>query len=161
MDHKLSKLMKNVIILNVVLTLIILAIHSYNVYRIEETDKIIQTYMTENKVIRDTAIYRLERKGVDLFLNQELTTYFGVIISTLSLFLLITFGRKNGFIIGFSAATSCFFTSFIGGLLMFYIILSGKSQVGSTGGVNGKLTFKNDWERYIHNKSDQLKTPTE
>lgn len=156
MDHKLSKLMKNIIILNVILALIILGIHSYNVFRIEETNNTLVSYMEEHGVIKSTAIYRLEREGVDLFLDKELTTYFGVSISLLSLISLYKFGKHNGFIKGFFAATCCFFTSFIGGLLMFYIILSGKSQISSVERHPQKFTFKNEWEKYIHNRSDSL-----
>jgi len=150
MNKRLSKLAKITIVINIVLAIIIGSIHTYNVYRIKETNDIILEKMAEKNVIRDSAIYLLEQEGVDLFLGQELTTIFGLFASLLSIFLLIMFAKNVSFFYGFGAAFTGVFTSFLGGFALFYVLLSGKSEINIS---SERQSFKNDWEKFIYNKS--------
>jgi len=151
MYYKFSKLAKAIIILNVVLSIVIGTMHVYNVHRLNESNEIIQTFMEENKVIKNTAIRMLEKDGVELFYDKEFTTYFGVLVSFLSLFLLYKYGKDNGFMFGFFAAFFGVFTSLIGGMLLFYVMFSGKSETNQYRQVT---SIKNEWEKFIHNKSN-------
>ena len=150
MNKKLSKLSKIVIIINIILAIIIGSIHSYNLYRIKETNDIIFEMMEEKQIIRKSAIYLLEKEGVDLFLGQELTTFFGFFASVLSIFLLYKFSKTNSFFYGFSAAFTGVFTSFIGGFLLFYVMFSGKGETYTT---SSRVSFKDEWEKFIYDTS--------
>ncbi|MBM7613862.1 hypothetical protein [Alkaliphilus hydrothermalis] len=149
MYYRFSKFAKTIIIVNVVLTLAVALIHGYNIHRIKESNEKIFNVMQEKKVIRDTAIRMLENEGEELFINQEFTTYFGMCVSIFTLLLLYKYAKSNGFFFGFLVAISSLFTSFVGGLLLFYLILSGKSEIA---GKKERFTYKNDWEKYIHKK---------
>lgn len=153
MYYKFSKLMKTIIIFNIVLTLIIGITHGYNIHRINETNEIIVNAMEEQNVSRETAIRRLLKDGEKLFLGQELATFFGVFISITTLFLLYKYSKNSGFFWGFFAALCAVFTSFIGGFLLFYVILSGRSE---TGGNNETYSLRNEWEKSIHKKSSLI-----
>lgn len=151
MYYRLSKLAKAIIIVNIVLTLTVAIIHGYNSHRIEVSNEKINEVMDEKKVIRDTAIRILENEGEELFIDQEFTTYFGMFISILTLILLYKYAKGNEFFFAFSAALCSLLTSFVGGLLLFYVILSGKSEI------NGKregFSLNDEWEKYIHQKSN-------
>lgn len=150
MYYRFSKLAKAIIIINVVLTLAVAVIHGYNIHRINVSNQKIVKVMQENKVIRDTAIRMLEREGEELFIDKELTTYFGMFFSILTLFLLYKFTKDNGFFFGISAAFTSVFTSLIGGFLLFYVIFSGKSEIG---GKRQGYSFKDEWEKFIHKKA--------
>ena len=149
MNYRLSKLARIIIIINIVLTLTIAIIHIYNVHRIEVTNEKIYKVMDEKKVVRDTAIRILEKEGEKLFINQEIFTYFGLFVSILTLILLYKFAKSNGFFFGFFAALSSFITSFVGGLLLFYVIFSEKSEINRK---RKGYSLKDEWERYIHKK---------
>ena len=151
MYYKFSKSAKAIIILNVILAIVIGGIHGYNVHRLNESNEIINTYMEENKVIKNTAIRLLEKDGVELFYGKEFTTYFGVLVSFLSLILLYFYAKNNGFFVGFFAAFFGAFTSLIGGMLLFYIMFSGKSETSQYRQVT---SIKNEWEKFIHTKSN-------
>jgi len=153
MYYKFSKMAKAIIILNVVLSIVIGTMHVYNVHRLNESNEIIHAYMEENNVIKSTAIRLLEKDGADLFYDREFTTYFGVLVSFLSLFLLYKYSKENGFFFGFFAAFFGVFTSLIGGMLLFYIMLSGRSETTKYKKVT---SIKNEWEKFIHNKSNDL-----
>lgn len=150
MNTRLSKLMRSVIILNVVITLIAIAIHGYHMHWSYESNDQIVTVMEEKQVIRDTAIRILEDEGVELFIPQGMSYFFGLFISFLTLFLLYVYSQTNGFFAGFFAAFCAVFTSFIGGFLLFYVFFSNKSEKIPNG---EKYSFKNEWQKYIHEKS--------
>jgi uncharacterized protein YneF (UPF0154 family) len=142
--------MRQAIIINVVLTLIALFIHSYYVHRTFETNRQIVEVMEENKVIKETAIRLLEKEGVDLYFPRSITSFSGVVISLATLAALYAYSKSNGFLIGFCTALCAVFTSFIGGYLLFYVLLSEKSErVPKSDG----LSVKNDWQTYIHDRS--------
>lgn len=155
MHCRFSKLAKAIIIINVLLTISGAIINGYNVYRIEETNTKIVKFMEENKVIRATAIRMLEKDGEELFINTGSTAYIGVFLSILTLFLLIKYSKYNGFFFGFSAAICGVFTTFVGGLLLFYVILSGKSEIG---GKRKRYSLKDEWEEYINERSNKIYT---
>jgi len=151
MHYRLTKFARNVIIINVVLAVIIGAFHGYNVYRIENTENIIEAKMEEAGTFRIAAIKLLEREGVDLFLGFELETYGGLILSFTTIILMMRFYKSNGFILGFIAGFCAMFTSFIGGILMFYALFSGKSQTSIR---VGKVDLSNAdaFTQYIHGR---------
>lgn len=151
MYYKFSKLAKTIIIINLVLTLSVGIIHGYNIHRLNESNEIINEVMEEKQVIRLTAIRILESEGEELFIDKEMTTYFGVFVSILTLYLLYKFSKSNGFFFGFFAAFCGIFTSLIGGLLLFYLLFSEKSEVN---GKRERHSIKNEWEEFIHKKSD-------
>jgi len=150
MNTRLSKLMRTVIILNVVITFIAIAIHGYHMYWSYESNNQIVRVMEEKQVIRETAIRILEKEGVELFIPQGMSYYFGIFISLLTLFLLYVYSQTNGFFAGFFAAFCAVFTSFIGGFLLFYVFFSGKSERIPG---NSDYSIKNKWQTYIHKKS--------
>lgn len=153
MYYRFSKLAKAMIIINVAFTIFIFSIHCYNAYKIKVTNEAIEEVMNEERVIRETAIRILQERDVKLFLDREMETYFGIFMSILTVFMLYKYARYNGFVVGFFAAICCLFTSFFGGMLMFYLILSGKSE--SIGGSKKQkdLISKDAWEQFVHQRS--------
>jgi len=149
MNERFTKLMKAVIILNVVVTIIALAIHGYYVHRTFETNGQIIDVMQEKQVIRETAIRLLEDEGVDLYFPRSITEFSGVVISIATLVVLYIYSQTNGFMAGFLAALFAVFTSYFGGFLLFYVFLSGKSErrLESKGSL-----IKDEWQIYIHEK---------
>lgn len=159
MYYKFTKLTKTIIIFNIVLTILIGLTHGYNVHRLKASNERINEYMVEEKVFRPTAIRRLRDDGENLFIDKEFTTFFGVIVSILSLILLLKYAKHNGFMLGFFAAFFCVFTSLLGGMLLFYILFSGKSEIHGkvlSNKKRQKSSLKGGWEEYIHDKSYDL-----
>jgi len=149
MENRLSKLAKIIIILNIVFTLTIGIVHGYNVHRINETNDKIYQVMDERDISRHAAIEFLEAEGEELYIGGEFGVYFGVFMTFVSLVLLYSFAKYNGFFLGFFTAGACFFTTFIGGILLFYVILSEKSQVY---GKSDAYSLNTEWEKSIHKK---------
>ncbi len=153
--YKYSKMTRRVIVFNAVLTLIIGLVHCYNVYRIEETTRIINEYRELHHVTRDTAIDRLTEAGVSLFIGNEFATYFGIVMTIVALILLYNFKSNNGFFITMTTAISCFLANIIGGILLFYLIFSHRlesftSEQMANSTVNRE---KSDWEGFISNRA--------
>ncbi|MCH4887780.1 hypothetical protein EZV73_09355 [Acidaminobacter sp. JC074] len=151
MHIKLTKMAKRIIVFNLIITLILVGMHLYNLHRINETTEMIMLYMEENDVSRDTAILELTHAGEELFIGGEFGVYYGLTISGIAIAMLIVFSKKNGFFLGFFTAIVCTFTTFIGGLLLFYVILSGKSQIDID---PNKFSLRNDWEKFIHTRAN-------
>ena len=107
--------------------------------------------MEENDVSRDTAILELTHAGEELFIGGEFGVYYGLTISGIAIVMMLAFARKNGFFLGFLTALVCTFTTFIGGLLLFYVILSGKSQIDID---PNKISLRNDWEKFVHKRAN-------
>jgi hypothetical protein len=120
------------------------------IIKIEQTADIIGGFMEENNVDRDDAIFLLEKQGVELYLGDEFFALFGIMTPIFSLILLFIFAKNNNFGIGMVTAVTCVFTSFIGGFLLFYVILSNKLQVK---GEAKEYTYRDDWSHYIHKKN--------
>lgn len=154
MTNTLSKFAKFILIINVIFTILIFAMHVYSVHRMNESYQIIDELREERSISRDTAIRILEKEGVDIYIEREFTHFFGVFVSFMNLILCFQFYRNYGLFIGFATAFTSMFTSFIGGLLIFYLIFSGRVEVrGKSSGFN----FKDEWEHFIHKKSDESK----
>jgi len=155
MYYRFSGLARFTILFSFLLTASALIIHGYNLCRMIETNQMIFEEMARENVLRVTAIDYLERRGVNLFLDGELTTLTGIIFGLLALFCLYMFARDNSFFFAIAAAFFCLITTLISGLLLFFVIFSGKSEksVGS-----GKRTFNSDWEKYISEKSRETGT---
>lgn len=149
MHYRLSKSAKLIIIINIILSLFALGLYGYNIHRINVTYEKITSVIDERGVIRETAIMILEEQGEELFLGNELQTHMGFGISVLSLFFLYRYSVTNTFYNGFAACTFALLSNVIGGIALFYIFLSGKSEDYSK-----KSTFelKDNWERFICNR---------
>lgn len=145
-----SKPAKWIVTINVIITLAVLALHFYNVYRISETNAVIAEWMARTNETRRSAIHSLQREGVELFLNPVPTIFLGIFVCFLTLGLSYSFARYNGFFVGFFLATTSTISSLVGGLLLFLVLLSGKSE---TEGPKRKREFKDTWEEFIHHKS--------
>lgn len=150
MYHRFSKLAKIAILINAVLLVIALIINSYNMYRIIDTNNKIVNMMEERQVIRSTAISYLEDEGVDLFVGRGMSAYFGLTMTFLSMFLLYKYSQDNSAFLGFAAAFSSVFTTFIGGFILFYVIFTGKDEVKASA---NSFSFRNAWEEFIHNSA--------
>jgi len=150
MNYRLSKLAKTIIIINIVLTIILAGIHSYNVYRYTVTNNMIYEVIAEQDVDRETAIEILELDGEKLLLGGEIWAGFGLVVTLMVLALLYKYATTNGFLWGMFAATTCVFSTFIGGFLLFYVILSGKSEHNNK---PEPSLPRNDWEKFIHEKA--------
>lgn len=150
MNIRLSKLMRTIIILNVVITLIAFAIHGYYMYRAIESNNQIVRVMQEKQVIRETAIRMLEKEGVELHIGDGVTTTFGIFMSIATLVLLYIYSQTNGFFAGFFAGLCAVLTTYIGGFLLFYVFLSGKSERIRR---NSRYSIKNKWQKYFQEKS--------
>jgi|LGVF01.2.fsa_nt_gb hypothetical protein len=149
MNVRLSKLMRTVIVINVVITLMALAIHGYYIHRTFETNDHIIRVMQEKKVIKETAIRLLEKEGVDLYFPRSITEFSGVVISIVTLVVLYVYSQTNGFMAGFMAAFCAVFSTYIGGFLLFYVFLSGKSERIPN---SNKSFTRDEWQIYIHEK---------
>lgn len=154
MDFKFTKLAKIIIIFNVVLTVLVIGVHGYNIHRINVTSEKIAVVIEEMGVSRNTAITMLENDGENLFLDKEFITYSGILLSVVTLFILYMYAKYNGFLLGFLLGFLSLFTTFIGGLLFFYLIFSGKSEIQER-----KVVYNSndEWEDYIYKYSDEGK----
>jgi hypothetical protein len=152
MYYRFSKLSRFSIVLNLVLTVVVLLIHSFNIYRIIDSNKLIYAKMEEMNVLRETAIRYLEREGYNLFVGGEFATFAGVALGFLALFSLYKYAKDNSSFFAFAASFLCLVTSFVGGLLLFYTILSGKSERAVD---SGARHYRNEWERFISRRSSE------
>ncbi len=153
MHYKFSKLAKKIIILNLVLTLVVLAIHVYNFNLIKQTNNKIHQVMIEKQVNRETAIWLLEKDGAELFLGDELFTLFGM-ISSAAVFLFSYFFAKNfNHLAGFGAAISSLLTSFVGGLLLFYLLFSGKIGIAQKQREAVSNNSKGNFENWLSDRN--------
>lgn len=149
MNVKFSKLMRTAIIINVIITIIALVTHGYYIYRTFETNNQIVQVMEEKQVIRETAIRYLVKEDADLYFPRSITEFSGVIISLVTLAALYIYTQTNGFLSGFMAAFCAVFTSYFGGFLLFYVLLSGKSEIKPK---SENPMIRNRWQMYIHEK---------
>ncbi len=151
MHYRLSKLAKQVIIINIVITMLILAYDAYNLNRIYETETKIKQVISERNVSREIAIYVLEEQGETLFLSGIFSSYFSIFASAMTFYFTYKYAKHNQFIYGISLTIASTLTSLIGGILFAYIIFSGKAE---TFGDN-LLTQeeKNEWEEWVHERS--------
>lgn len=150
MHKRFTKTMRMVLILNIIFTIIAFGIHCYYITRIQDTHNQITAKMDEMGVIRQTAIRMLEREGADLFFGRGLSAYFGVSISGLTLFLLYKYSKTNGFFYGFGAAYFGTMTTFVGGLILFFMLFTNRAEQDYE---LRNITFKSKWQQFIHRRS--------
>ncbi len=126
MYSRFSKAGKIIVLINIILTVGMLGFHSYNMVRMKKTEQKINNYMEQNKVIKETAIRELKKNGEDLFLGDEFFTLFGFICSVASLILSFVFIKNGGGVIAVILAVTSLLTSLVGGLLILYMLFTGK-----------------------------------
>lgn len=149
MNTKLSKLMKLAILINVILILIAMCYHGYTIHKIYQTNEYIVNYMNEHGVIKETAIYMLQKQGIELHLYFS-SAIFSMSICIAALIVIVSYAKTNSFFTGFFAAFFAVFSNYIGGFLLFYIFLSGRSEEVK---VIPKRAQSNEWQSYIHDKA--------
>lgn len=149
MNTKLSKLMKKAILFNVILTLIIMCFHGYTIHRIYESNEQIVSVMEERGVIRETAIYMLQKEGVDLEVHFN-SAMFSMSICIVALIATYSYTKSNSFFTGFFAAFIMVFSNYIGGMLLFYVFLTGKGEEKKDVSNQARST---KWQSYIHKKA--------
>ncbi len=151
MHFKLSKLARIIIIINVILSLSMAAFSGDRIIKMTETQNKIESVMYENDLKREDAIILLEGQGEELFIGGEFFGYYSMFMSIISLILLYIYAKYNN-VIGFITALTCVFTTFVGGFLLFYVILSGKSE---TKAKPKEYKYKDDWSHFMHEKVDK------
>ncbi len=152
MYYKFSRLAKFTIVFTMILNTAVILLHSFNTYRMIESNKLIIAKMEELNVLRDTAIRYLQREGHDLFVGGEFATLAGIVLGLLALFSLYKFAQDNSFFFAIAASFFCLLTTFVGGLLLFYVIFSGKSEVAIE---SEERTYRSQWEQFISRKSNE------
>lgn len=150
MYYKFSRLAKFAIIFSITLTALVVLLHAYNIHRYIETNNLIFDKMDEMNVLRETAIRYLENEGIELLIGGEFSAAAGIIFGILTLFSLYKYSKENSFAFAIISSFLCLLTSFISGLLLFYVILSGKSEIPVE---IDEREFKNQWESFISQKS--------
>ncbi len=153
MHYKFSKLAKNIIIFNLVLTVVILAIHIYNFNQIQQTNDKIHQVMAERQINREKAIRFLEESGEELFLGDELFTLFGMVSSCLVFLFSYFFARNFNHLAGFGAAVSSLLTSFIGGILLFYLLFSGNIAMSKQQLDSSDKKSDNDFGAWLNDRN--------
>ncbi len=153
MHYKFSKFAYKVIIFNVILTVLVLLIHLYNLNSIMQTNAKIHQVINEKMINREEAINYLLERGEDLFLGDEFYTLFGILSSSAALLFSYLFARSYNYVYGSLAALTSLLTTFLGGLLLFYLMFSGKA-----GDVNYAENIvdrapKSDWETFLYNRN--------
>lgn len=148
-SERLSLLGKIAIILNIVLSLVMVGVHVNTWNRMNESEEAIALKMEEEGVIRGTAIYLLEKDGVELVLTGQLFTRSGLAFSIVSVIVSFIYLVNNEFNMGMVAAITGFFSNFVGGLILIIVIFSGKSEQFTR---RKQLDPRDDWERYLKEK---------
>jgi len=149
MNNRLSLLMKKAIIINVILLILAMCVHTYNIYRTYETQAHIVRVMEEENVIKETAIRMLQNDGVDLYLGFS-SAIFSMCNCLATLAVLFFYARSNSFYTGFLAAFFSVFSTYLGGMFLFYVFFSGKSERTVTEpAYQGSERYMN----YIHERS--------
>ncbi|XMB67518.1 hypothetical protein RI065_03060 [Mycoplasmatota bacterium zrk1] len=149
MNYRFSKVGRVVIIINIILTLMATVIHGFNIYRIEVTENKISAVMEEYNVLREEAIDILIEDGENLYLGSAFVALTGFTLSILAQFIYYKYAKENEFFSGFFSCIFGLITNYVGGILLFYILFSGKSE-----GLIERKEFnpKNKWEKFIRNR---------
>jgi len=148
MYYKYSKLAKIIFLINAVLLVIAVIANGYIMSRLIDTNNNIVRVMEEKQVIRETAIRMLEKDGYEIFEGRGMSAYFGLTMNFLAIFFLIKYVQTNGAFMGFGAGICGVLSTFVGGMLIFYLIFSGKELTKST---KKSFSFRNAWEEFVHN----------
>ncbi len=157
MHYKFSKFAKNIIVICLLLSALALAVGIYNGYRVKSTSEQIHQVMTEEKVNREMAIMILTDRQVDLFLGDEFYVFFGMIAALAALVFLTLFARTYNYVFGLSAGLFCLLSTFVGGLLIFYLLFSKKMGNALAADQLSGQRVKDDWETWVQNRSKSTK----
>lgn len=150
MYHRFSKTAKVIISINLVITILLLCMHSYLLVVNHQANQMVYEYMAEKNVPRKSAIRLMAREGIEPELGYGMFASFGMVFTLLSLFFLFLYTRNNSFYLGFMAAVCTLLASLIGGFLMFYLIFSGKTEDYSK---RERKNKDDPWGNYIYEKS--------
>ncbi len=153
MHYKFSKFAHKVIIINVILTVLVLLIHFYNLNSIMQTNAKIHRVIDEKMLSREEAIEYLQECGEDLFLGDEFYTLFGILSSCAALLFSYLFARSHNYVYGSLAALTSLLTTFLGGLLLFYLMFSGRAGDANYAEKIADRVPKSDWEAFLHNRN--------
>ncbi len=153
MHYKFSKFARKVIVFNVILTALVFLVHCYNLNSIMQTNAKIHQVIDERMVSREEAIDYLLERGEDLFLGDEFYTLFGILSSCAALLFSYLFARSYNYIHGSVAALTSLLTTFFGGLLLFYLMFSGKAGDVNYADNIADRAPKSDWETFLHNRN--------
>lgn len=151
MHHRLSKTMKKIIFFNLIIILILLCFHVYNVYRVSKSNDIIKAYMLEHSTDRNTSIRYLIRDGVDIVVDGGFFSLFGIFSSIVSIYYTNRYIKSNLIHHGIMSALFSFFTNFFGGLVLFYFILSGKSESHHKN--DNDIKEKDEWGSWLYKRN--------
>ncbi len=154
-NRKFSKLARLIIVFNLILTLLLFCLHVYSIYRIRQTSIVIHQVIEEQEISREKAIEFLKERGVDLFLGDEFFAFFGFLMSITAWIFTYLFAKNYNYMFGMAAALFCLLATFLGGLLLFYLILSNRAEADVIDAA--PLREKNDWENWIHKRSKMFK----
>lgn len=157
MDYRFSRLAKIVILLNGIFMVIVFLVSAYNFSRLIKSHNIIETYMITHDMDMEEAIEELRESGEVLYLDEHLESEAGMMFSVIALFLLYKYAKTNGFYYGFFAGIFGIFSVYIGGFLILYVLLSGRSQRKSSHYV--ELT--DDWGAFAQKRNKKIKRTLE
>ncbi len=163
MHWKFSSMAKKILLANIILSLLVLGIHIYNINQIRQTSLAIhqeidnQLAITGERISRRRAIEILQKSGANLFLGDEFFTFFGTLMSITTIGFTYFFSRNYNFNVGMAAALFSLLATFIGGFLMFYLLFSDKTGADLAGVNLTRDRPKSDWETFIHNRSKDIK----
>lgn len=146
MFKRFSRFAKVIICINAILLVITIIANCYIMSKIVKTNDNIVRVMAERQVIRETAIRVLEKEGIEVFQGRGMSAYFGLFMNSLAAIFLIKYYQTNGVFMGFAAGFFAVFSNYIGGLLLYYLIFSGKDVAEPS----GRLSLRNPWEKYVH-----------
>lgn len=149
MYYRFSKLSKTVIIVNVIVTIVLMIFYGILFKRSLDSYALIESYMDQHNLIMEKAIEELILQGEKLYIGILVFSASGIVISCGALVMLITYARTNSFISGFMAAFFSVFTSFIGGILLFYAFFSRRREIK---GDYSNYTGVTEWDRFIHQR---------
>lgn len=152
MYYRFSKLSKTVIIINIILSIILIAYHSVNVVKSVESYKLVEEYQLEYKVDFETAVKELTEQGETLLIGALYFSIVYIVYCIIAILLLRRYAMKNGFAAGFIAAIMCLFSSFIGGLMMFYVFFSSRREVSHR---SRPYMGYDKWTRFIHKRAEE------
>lgn len=150
MNAPISKLAIYIAIANIILSLGVMVWHGTTIQKSRETHLKIITVMDEKNVTRSSAIKILEENGEELFLDPDVHAYIGFLISILAIALIGIFLRSGRFYVGILGSAAGVFSTVIGGVLLFYVLFSGKYELERSG-----LPYKpsDNWGKYLNKRS--------
>lgn len=146
-----SKLTKIVILFNIIFAIGLFIVCAYYFREIQISNNIILDYMAETGMDKDSAIMSLQEAGVELVIGGGFAVSYGMFVAIASSVLLLFYAKNGGFLLGFITALSCVWLSFVGGFLLFYVMLSGKGEKSVS---TNTFALRDGWEKFIHKRAE-------